>query len=247
MRRAALVCTLIVGSIASASAQDVVSRCVSCHVANPRTVPMATHLAEWRASAHGRRGIGCEHCHGGDPLEEQPVYAHRGVLGAAHPNSMVHAENLVRTCAPCHLRNAQAFRTSLHHTLVQAGERRAPTCITCHGAMNTRVPSPATLEARCAACHPPASARGAYPALMRTAVESVNALSARETALEDRVAALADHERRVELMVALTFARAALKDAVALVHAFQVQNVDERTAAIRQQLDSIEASVRALP
>ena len=44
------------------------SRCADCHFANPGSVS-ANHLSEWDLSGHGRKNVGCETCHGGDPAE----------------------------------------------------------------------------------------------------------------------------------------------------------------------------------
>jgi hypothetical protein len=52
-----------------------------------------THLAEWDLSAHGRRNVGCEACHGGDPTSFEPFVAHRGVLARSNPASPVHRRN----------------------------------------------------------------------------------------------------------------------------------------------------------
>jgi hypothetical protein len=65
--------------------------------------------------------------------------------------------------------------------------------------MRAQVPSPATLEARCASCHPEGSPRGAYPALMRQGIEALNALQLRADALDDAVARVPEHAWRVEL------------------------------------------------
>lgn len=228
-------------------AQPLMTRCVSCHLSNRAIVPSPQHLAEWQQSAHAKQGIGCEKCHGGDPWSDQPIVAHRGVIGPASSASPVHRVNLVRTCAPCHMRNAQAFSSTLHQTLVQADERRAPTCITCHGAMSARVPSPSALETRCAACHPPGSVREAYPGRMRAAVEALNRLSTQATALEGDVARLPDHGQRVELMLALTYAHSTIKDAIARVHGFDLEGVADRAGVAQRQLDAVAAAVRALP
>ena len=242
-----LVLTMAVCAATPAAAQPLMTRCVSCHLANRAMVPSPQHLVEWEQSAHQKRGIGCDKCHGGDAWADRPVDAHRGVFPAVSGKSTVNPANLVRTCAPCHSRNAQAFSTSLHETLVQSDERRAPTCITCHGAMTARVPSPSVLEARCAACHPPGSVREAYPGRMRAAVEALNRLGTIATALEGDVARVQDRGQRVELLLALSSAYSTIKEAIARVHAFDLEGVADRTGLARQQLDAVAEAVRALP
>lgn len=228
-------------------AQPIMTECASCHLANRATVPSPEHLMEWQQSAHAKQGIGCDKCHGGDPWSAQPIIAHRGVIGPASSRSPVHRVNLVRTCAPCHSWIAQAFSSSLHQTLVQADERRAPTCVTCHGVMSARVPLPSALETKCAACHPPGSVREAYPGRMRVTVEALNRLSIRATALEGDVSRLPDPGQRVELMLALTHAHSTIKVAIARVHGFDLEGAADRTGVAERQLDAVAAAVRALP
>jgi hypothetical protein len=237
---------MVLYTAAPAAAQPLMTRCVTCHLANRAIVPAPQHLAEWEQSAHAKRGVGCDKCHGGDPWADRPADAHREVLSSVSWKSPVNPGNLVRTCAPCHERDARAFKSSLHQTLVQADERRAPTCVTCHGVMSARVPSPSALEAQCAACHPAGSAREAYPGLMRGAVETLNRLATQATALEGDVGQLTDREQRVELMVAVGVAHTAIKEAIARVHAFDFEAVTDRTQLARQQLDAVATAVRAL-
>jgi len=226
-------------SLPAHAAAQPMTRCAACHFANMSSVPGPEHLGEWQQSAHARQQVGCDKCHGGDPWSVLPAEAHRGVVHPSNPASPVNAANLADTCGRCHRANAQAFNGSAHNALAKAGERRGPTCATCHGTMRAQVPSPAALEARCTACHPAGSQRGEYPALMRTAVESLNALRARADALDDAVARVPEHARRVELLVALYNSRLTIKEAIARVHTFDAQAVAERLAAVRRQLDTL--------
>jgi hypothetical protein len=215
------------------------TRCASCHFANMSSVPAPEHLGEWQQSAHARQQVGCDKCHGGDPWSYQPVEAHRGVLHPSNPASPVNAANLAATCGRCHRAYAAAFNGSLHQLLVKAAAHDVPNCTTCHGAMRAQVPSAAALEQRCATCHPPGSPRGDYPTAMREAVDALNALRVRADALDDAVAQVTEHARRVELLVALYNARTTIKDAIARFHTFDAQALNERLAAARKQIDAV--------
>lgn len=225
------------------AAQPQVNRCAACHLANLAQVPGGEHVGDWQRSAHAKQNVGCQECHGGNPWSFEPREAHRGVLGPSHPASPVNRLNLVTTCARCHQRIALAFSTTLHSTLVQVEDRRAPTCTTCHGVMSARVPSPATLEARCASCHPAGSPRGDYPARMREAIETLNAQRERSVALQDEIERLPDYATRVTLTVALLDTRTLLNEAVAAVHRIDPQSVTEQSAAARRRLDVIDTRV----
>lgn len=91
---AAVLALLLLGLPSDAGAQPArgVSRCADCHIANPGSMS-GTHLAEWDLSAHGRRNVGCEACHGGDPTSFEPFVAHRGVLARSNLASPVHRRN----------------------------------------------------------------------------------------------------------------------------------------------------------
>ena len=234
----------ILGAGAGVSAQPM-TRCASCHVANVQQVPAPNYLTDWQHSAHARHVVGCHECHGGDPWTYVSADAHRGVLGPTRASSPVAAANLVRTCARCHQDVARAFSATLHQTLVQAGEWRAPDCTTCHGAMSASVPSPAALERRCADCHQPGSARAAYPALMRDGLEALNGLRARADAVDDAIARVPEHSRRVELLVAMYNARRSLKEAIARVHAFDVQELNVAVGGARRRLDDLARACAA--
>jgi hypothetical protein len=229
---------LIVAAAGRVSAQPM-TRCAACHFANVQDVPAPDYLADWQHSAHARHVVGCHECHGGDPWTYVPADAHRGVLGPTRASSPVAAANLVRTCARCHQAVTQAFAGTLHQTLARTGEWRAPDCTTCHGAMSATVPSPAALEARCADCHRPGSVRAEYPALMRGGIEELNALRARADALDDAIARVPEHSRRVELLVAMYNTRQSLKECLARVHAFNVQQLNVAVDAARRQLDDL--------
>lgn len=240
--RPSLLCSftaaLIVVAAGRMSGQPM-TRCAACHFANVQKVPAPEYLGDWQHSAHARHAVGCHECHGGDPWTYVPAEAHRGVLGPTRATSPVAAANLVRTCARCHQAVTRAFSGTLHQTLVQAGESRAPDCTTCHGAMSESVPSAAALEVQCADCHRSGSARAAYPALMRNAVEALEALRARANAIDDAIARVPEHSRRVELLVAMYDARQALKDCAARVHAFDVQPLNVAIDAARRRLDAV--------
>lgn len=232
---------LLLALFASPVVAQTSSRCAECHFANMSRVPAPEHLGDWQKSAHGRQDIGCDKCHGGDASTFQPAEAHRGILGSDNPASPVHRANLVRTCAPCHERNARAFGASLHQVLVGPDDQRAPTCVTCHGVMSARVPSPAALESKCAVCHPSGSARGEYPGLMRAGVEDLNAQRQRADALQQAVERVADYARRVELLASLYDARTALKEAIAGVHTFDFRTLTQRIDTARRRLDGVAA------
>lgn len=223
----------------AASDDQPMTRCASCHFANLSTVPAPEHLGDWQRSAHGKHGVGCNQCHGGDPWTYEPLQAHRGVLDPADPASPVNAANLVRTCAACHGSITRAFSASLHQKLVGADAARTPTCVACHGVMSARVPSPAGLESRCASCHELGTRRGEYASAMRTALEALTVEQLRADALDHSMERVTDPARRAEVTMALRGVRSALAGAVDAAHTFDVPAINERVREAKRRLDGL--------
>ena len=128
------------------------NQCVVCHEAERLPISLGHSFEEWHASAHARGGIGCEKCHGGDANAADAAVAHRGVLPASDAQSLVSPKHIAATCGGCHATEGQAYATTVHaHQVEESGH--GATCVTCHGAMATNLPTPTELSARCAVCH----------------------------------------------------------------------------------------------
>jgi HSP20 family molecular chaperone IbpA len=233
------------GLIAAPAQAQQVTRCAECHLANLNNVPAPGFLSDWQRSAHARRGVGCDKCHGGDPWTDHPTEAHRGVLNSSNARSLVHPANLTLTCGQCHRAIAAAFTDSRHQSLIGAGDAHAPTCATCHGAMRARTVTPTELETRCAGCHPGDSPLAGYPLIMRTSLERLDAARLRCDDLAASVDRIREDGRRLTLKLAVSAAYYTIREAVAAAHAFNVAGVDERVAAAKKQIDAIGESLSA--
>ena len=227
---------------APAHAQQV-SRCASCHFVNMPGVPAPGALSDWARSEHAHQGVSCDRCHGGDPWSDHPAVAHRGVLPASMPDSSVNGANIAATCSACHKANADAFRASVHQTLVAGGVPGAPNCATCHGGMRARKPSPAALEARCRTCHAAGSPSGHYASALREGLETLDALRLRCDRLGQAAKDVRDVNDRLTVMLAVEAARATLKESVAAAHAFSPSTVQERNVATARLLDAVADSL----
>ncbi len=125
------------------------SACVRCHAASLSS-RVRVHLQEWAGSPHGKNGVGCQDCHGGDPESTDVATAH---APAAAVNGLSRTQRSIRLCARCHAQTAEVYERSPHYPLIQAGERLMPSCVTCHGAVAYERVSPERLEAECSQCH----------------------------------------------------------------------------------------------
>ncbi|HXJ37580.1 MAG TPA: cytochrome c3 family protein [Candidatus Eisenbacteria bacterium] len=164
-----MVFSAILGLAAAAAAAET-SQCVSCHETERLGISLGHSFEDWRGSAHGRGGVTCEKCHGGDPNATDQTLAHKDVLPVSDAKSLVHPTRLPATCGACHQKEFTAFGKTIHARKL-ASEGTGATCYTCHGAMATSLPSPSELGARCAVCHKrpvPAQAALSYLAAAKT-------------------------------------------------------------------------------
>ncbi len=225
---------------AAAQAPRTVSRCADCHIANPGSIS-GTHLAEWDLSAHGRRNVGCEACHGGDPTSFEPFVAHRGVLAQSNPASPVHRRNEPATCGACHTSAYTAFQRSRHYELLKTNDRNVPNCATCHGEVAGLRPSPQGLEAQCAQCHAAGrtAARPEYPARGRRAFEGLRDLRALLRDVRGAIARVKDPARRAGLEAEARLAEQPLTEATAAAHSYVYEHLDERLTLARTRLTAL--------
>jgi predicted CXXCH cytochrome family protein len=96
----------------------------------------------------------CSDCHG----------AHE-ILPPSDPASTVYALNIPRTCGSCHGDPAllkqrglpdrfHAYEKSVHaRELYERGNRRAPTCVSCHGVHGAAPPNLGDVDKVCGQCH----------------------------------------------------------------------------------------------
>lgn len=253
--RIALLGLAITIGAAPALAQQ--SRCADCHFANQTTNPQASaraygwesHLRDWDLSAHSRAGVGCERCHGGDATTFESFRAHRNLLLSGNPASPVHRVNLPRTCGTCHAGPFVAFQRSRHFTLLQAGNRTVPTCVTCHGDAGENRPSPKALENHCRACHAADRPAGHpdYPALGRRMLEGVREARASLKEARALIARIDDTARRARLEAAAQQVDVPLTQATQSAHAFVYDDLDERLATARRRLDALFAQLLHSP
>jgi len=74
------------------------------------------------------------------------------VLDPADPDCRLFYKNQIETCGKCHPQVAKQFATSKHYKALQE-DRFAPSCTTCHGAMNKRPDYVEVVRVTCDQCH----------------------------------------------------------------------------------------------
>ena len=211
------------------------SNCADCHFANPYDEPAQAHLQDWSRSPHGRNDVGCERCHGGQPDTFESLLAHRDVLGSFNPASPVHRTQLPGTCGSCHAGPYVAFQSSQHYQLLNDGDRRVPTCSTCHGSVGAHLLSPGGLEQQCASCHGPdgVAPRPGRAAGARLLLEGVGEVRDSLEAAGRLIERIRDPERRAALEEAYQQAEVPLIQARQAGHRFVFDQLEERLATAR--------------
>ena len=127
--------------------------------------------------------------------------AHRGILTAINPESPVNRTKLPTTCGACHVGPFVAFQDSRHYQLLQTGDRRGPTCSTCHGEVDGRLLSAKALESRCNECHgeKEVAPRAQRAKQVRELYESVAVVREQLKLAENVIKRVNDKVRRQEL------------------------------------------------
>ena len=235
--------TAILGAVGTpaALAQLNQSRCADCHFANPYTEPAQNHLHEWSLSPHRRGNVGCDRCHGGNPDTFESLQAHQGILGSQNPSSPVHRTRLPSTCGACHIGPYVNFQASRHHELLTQGDRRVPTCSTCHGSVNGRLLSPEGLERQCSECHGPGGIepRPGRAADARLLLEGIGEVRESLDAAGHLIDRIRDGDRRDGLEEAYLQTEVPLIEARRAGHRFVFDQLRERLATARERVAAL--------
>jgi hypothetical protein len=199
------------------------------------------HLAEWDMGPHGRRAVGCENCHGGDPKSFEPFVAHQGLLARVNPASPVSRTNLPKTCGTCHVGPFVNFQRSAHYKLLRAGDDHAPTCATCHGEAAGVRPSPRALESRCNQCHGAGKVapRPEHAANGRLALEGLRETRQMLREARNGIERVKDPVRRKLLEEDARQVEVPIVEATQAGHAFVYDQLDERLQTARTRLAAL--------
>ena len=144
--------------------QDNPRLCATCHADEARMRPYnlpVDQYALYQTSGHGQRLARgdrqvavCSDCHG----------AHE-ILAARDPASSVYQLNIPQTCGRCHGDQAgsaargrrdvlKQYLSSVHaRALIEQGNLRAPTCVSCHGVHGANPPNVGDIDKVCGQCH----------------------------------------------------------------------------------------------
>jgi nitrate/TMAO reductase-like tetraheme cytochrome c subunit len=146
-------------TVTTASSEDVENSCIQCH-SNPAfritNKKLFKYFSDWELSIHALEKVSCVDCHGGNPNTTDKMKAHgKDIEQLLTP---VKYELISVTCGKCHKENAENYKKSQHYKkLTEKGDhsRLTPTCVTCHGSINTSIPKHDDIAGICTSCHNP--------------------------------------------------------------------------------------------
>ncbi len=144
-------------TVTVAPSESVANSCIQCHgsssflTANKK---LYKYFRDWESSIHAMENVNCNDCHGGNPYRTDKKEAH-GESIQQLMTPVLYAQ-ISSTCGKCHKKNADNYKKSNHYrVLTEKGKPLpfTPTCITCHGSINTAIPSPDDIADICTKCH----------------------------------------------------------------------------------------------
>lgn len=118
-------CLLFVSASTKQASISDENNCVKCH---RRATGRALEVVEIHlASTHGKNGVGCDDCHGGDAAQTDKAKAHStNLIGKPDRNATL------TMCGACHQPQLAQFKTGKHFPEKQGIPRLD--CAECHGA-----------------------------------------------------------------------------------------------------------------
>jgi hypothetical protein len=215
--------------------------CADCHLATPEA-PGREHVLTWDRSPHGRNAVSCSSCHGGNGGTFERSRAHRDMLGGGNRKSPLNLKNIPGTCGSCHVGPYVAFQESRHYALLQAGNDKAPTCVTCHGETDGRLLSAKALAGQCSDCHGPRemAPRADRVREVRELYTSVSLMREQMKLAGNLVKRINDQETRAVLQNQLEQAEVPLTRAVNAGHKFVYDELRTYLAQAQERVQALQ-------
>jgi hypothetical protein len=143
-------------TVTTVQAESVTNSCIRCHSKSAFSITdkkLYKYFRDWELSIHAQEGVTCVDCHGGNPNRTDKKKAHgKDIQQLLTP---VEYEQISVTCGKCHEENAENYKKSQHYKILTEKGRShpTPTCVTCHGSINTSIPKHDDIAKICASCH----------------------------------------------------------------------------------------------
>ncbi len=109
-------------------AKEQTKSCESCH--------KTKNVQHYSRSIHAKNNVGCESCHSG-----------------GHGVKKISRQETAQVCGKCHGGHEKNFNNSIHQTVMNAGNKNAPTCTDCHGSHQVLANKMSIESQACLECH----------------------------------------------------------------------------------------------
>jgi len=237
----------VVLAVAGASPADASAgrnTCEECH-SNPdflvQNKKLYDYYQQWSVSVHRQEGVDCDDCHGGDSSAPTKEAAHGKGVGASSPASGVYYKNVPGTCGACHTDILSGFRESHHyqHLAKTAKADQGPTCVTCHGSINTEVLNVNSVSGACVRCHNEKT--GNHPEIPETARGILN----RFLSIHRYYRYIGIHAEPEEAKEFFESLDPQLKALSVTWHTFVLEDIDRGTAELLAELKAKRDELRA--
>ncbi|MGE3705216.1 MAG: hypothetical protein AB7I13_08085, partial [Vicinamibacterales bacterium] len=132
---------------------------------------------------------------------------------------------------------------------LQSGDRRGPTCSTCHGEVDGRLLSPKALAARCDSCHgeKELAPRANRAQQVRQLYEGLRVVREQVKLADDFIKRVSDRARRQELTDELEQARVPVQQAVNAGHKYVYDDLQDAVARAQTRIEALLAKLANQP
>lgn len=249
MNKVAFFGALAAGALVCCAAAASENGCIECHSNEnfyARYPKLYNYYQDWSQSAHSKNGVTCDECHGGDAEAATAEGAHKGIFPPSNSRSSLHFSKQPETCGACHRDKRAEFEQSKHFRALGTETAAAPTCTTCHPAMNKRPSYRAIVLNACKTCHQEGNRQG-LPDIVDQAEDILRQINVAHGMIGWARLHFSSHEWPGSSRESVQSLEERYSDIVDQVHRFNLERSDAATAELLTELREMFDAERAVP
>jgi hypothetical protein len=223
--------------------------CINCHQSDEfytKVPKLHRYYQKWLPSRHNQSGVTCDDCHGGDSTAETKDTAHSGIFAVGDERSLLYFKNQPQTCGKCHNDKQSEFKLSKHYQALETDTGSAPTCTTCHPAMNKQPSYHLIVLNSCNSCHEPGNERG-LPAVADEAENLLRHLNMVQGLLGWTTLHYQSHSWPGDSNQKIARLKKEYSHIISHVHRFDLEQSSESTMSLLEELRSTFEAARNTP
>ena len=223
--------------------------CSDCHQSDnfyARIPKLHRYYQAWILSQHHHSGVTCDDCHGGEPAAATAELAHSGIFPVSDERSLLHFKNQPETCGACHDDKQREFKLSKHYQALEGDTDLAPTCTTCHPAMNERPSYRLIVLNSCNNCHAPGN-RQDLPLIVDQAEDLLRHLNMTKGLLGWTTLHYESHQWPGDSRAQVSRLERQYDDILSRVHRFDLEQSMESTTFLLDELRTLFEAARQAP